>query len=116
VLETLAPAAPVAHAEALRLFFLATVRPYLLGGARTGSDLRLRPRAAALFSDLRTRLAPAAHGAVEALEGLCEQRRQLDQQARIHFWMHNWLCVHLPLSVALLALMFIHAWVAVRYW
>jgi hypothetical protein len=116
VLETLAPAAPVPHAEALRLFVRTSVRPYLLGGARTGSDLRLRARAEALFRDLRTRLAPAAHGAVGALEGLCEQRRQLDQQVRIHVWMHNWLCVHLPLSVALLALMFIHAWAAVRYW
>jgi hypothetical protein len=116
VLETLAPAAPVAHAEPLRLFFRGSVRPYLLGGARTGSELRLRPRAAALFADLRTRLDPAAHPAVGALEGLCEQRRELDQQARIHFWMHNWLCVHLPLSAALIALMLIHAWAAVRYW
>ncbi len=116
VLETLAPAAPVAHAEPLRLFFRGSVRPYLLGGARTGSELRLKPRAAVLFADLRTRLAPAAHPAVGALESLCEQRRELDQQARIHFWLHNWLCIHLPLSVALIVLMIIHAVAAVRYW
>lgn len=116
VLETLAPAAPVPHAEPLRLFFRTRVRPYLLGGARSGSELRLRPRAEVLFTELRTHLPPAAHAAVGALEGLCEQRRELDLQARIHFWLHNWLCIHLPLSIALIALMFIHAWAAVRYW
>jgi hypothetical protein len=116
VLETLTPTAPVAGAELLRGYFRETIQPYLEKGSASGSGLRYRPRSVAIFREIRARVNPAAHVAVEALEGLCEQRRQMDQQARIHFWLHNWLCIHLPLSVALIVLMFIHVWVAVRYW
>jgi hypothetical protein len=58
---------------------------------------------------------PEAHPAVGALRDLCEQRRQLHAQARLHFWLHNWLWVHLPLSVALVVLMGIHIYVTLRY-
>jgi hypothetical protein len=116
VRQSRASFAPVADAEPLRTFFRTTAEPYLRGGAATGSPLRQAQRAAAIFEDLRTRLNPAAHEAVAALESLCEQRRQLDVQARLHFWLHNWLCVHLPLSVALIVLMFVHVFVAIRYW
>jgi hypothetical protein len=116
VRQTRAPAAPVADAEPLRTFFRTSAEPYLRAGSTTGSPLGQTQRAAAIFEELRTRLNPAAHEAVATLESLCEQRRQLDLQARLHFWLHNWLCVHLPLSVALIVLMFVHAFVAIRYW
>ena len=116
VLATEAAAAPVAGSEPLREFFLQTVKPFLADGAASGSPLRLPKRAAVMFDGLRTRVDPAAHAAVAALEDLCEQRRQLDHQARLHGWLHNWLWVHLPLSVALVVLMAIHAWAALRYW
>jgi hypothetical protein len=60
-------------------------------------------------------LPEGAHAAVTSLEGMCEQRRQMDAQARIHFWLHNWLWVHLPLSVALIVLMVIHAFYAIKF-
>jgi hypothetical protein len=69
-----------------------------------------------IFQDLRSHLDPAAHGAVDALEDLCFQRRQFDTQARIQFWLHNWLWVHLPLSAALIVLMFVHIWAALKFW
>ena len=53
---------------------------------------------------------------VRRLEELCAARRQYDLQARIHGWLHNWLMLHLPLSVALIVLMFIHVWTAVKVW
>jgi hypothetical protein len=115
VLETLAPANPVPNSEFLRVFFRNSVKPYLEGGAKTGSPLALAPRAIVIFQDARARLNPAAHEAVSALENLCEQRRQLDLQRRIHFWLHNWLWVHLPLSVALILLMFVHVFKALQY-
>ena len=34
----------------------------------------------------------------------------------MHRWLHNWLIIHLPLSVALVILMFVHVWVALKYW
>jgi hypothetical protein len=73
-------------------------------------------RAAVFFRDIKTRLDPAAHDAVDSLQGMCDQRRQFDHQARIHFWLHNWLWIHLPLSVALIVLMFWHIVVALKYW
>ena len=116
VLQTRIPTNPVPESEALRVFFAKTLSPYLLHGAATGLPLRSPTRAAGMFQDLRTHLDPAAHGVVNALEGLCEQRRQFDAQARIQFWLHNWLWVHLPLSAALILLMFVHIWVALKYW
>jgi hypothetical protein len=39
----------------------------------------------------------------------------MDDQARIHFWLHNWLWIHLPLSIALIVLMFVHVFFALKY-
>ncbi|MGH9677527.1 MAG: hypothetical protein ACRD36_10540, partial [Candidatus Acidiferrum sp.] len=116
VLQTRSALSHIPEAEFLRQLNAAVVMPFLEG--RSGSDGRLRTvqGSAAIFQDARTRLPPAAHNAVDALENLCDQRRQLDEQSRIHFWLHNWLWIHLPLSVMLIVLMFAHAVVAVRYW
>ena len=116
VLETLAPPQPLAHTEPLAVAFRDTIRPYLTDGARSGSPLRSGPRAGEVFRTLRERVNPEAHPVVERIEELCTQRRQLDLQERLHFWLHNWLLVHLPLSAALIVLMLVHAFVAVYYW
>jgi hypothetical protein len=116
VLETRVPAPPVPGAEPLRAFFDDTVAVFLREGARCGSPLARPDRSAALFADLRGRLPAGAHAAVDTLESFCDQRRQLDLQARLQFWLHNWLWIHFPLSVALVVLMFVHIWVALKYW
>lgn len=115
VLQTQVPHTPVAEAKPLREFFRSTVAPFLQQGTGSKSPLRFPNRAASMFADLRTKLPPEAHDALAALEGLCDQRRQLDQQARLHVWLHNWLLIHLPLSVALVLLMFVHIVVAMKY-
>jgi hypothetical protein len=116
VLLTNVPSAPVPDSEPLREFFRSEVRPYLQHGSSAGSALQQANRSTVLFQDLKIKLAPAAHEALAALEGLCAQRRQLDLQARLHFWLHSWLWVHLPLSAALVLLMFVHIWAALKYW
>jgi hypothetical protein len=116
VLQTRVPATPVPGAEPLRAFFQGSVVPFLRMGSAARSPLQSATRAAGLFRDLRTKLPPAAHESVDTLESLCEQRRQLASQARVHFWLHNWLWLHLPLSVALVVLMFVHVFVAMKYW
>jgi hypothetical protein len=116
VLQTRTPATPVPEAEPLRAFFHSEVARFLKAGSASGSALRLPTRAAMMFQDLKTKLAPAAHPAVDGLETFCNQRRQWDEQARMHFWLHNWLWVHFPLSVALVVLMAVHIWVALKYW
>jgi hypothetical protein len=49
------------------------------------------------------------------LEAICEERRELAQQKRLHHWLHGWLLVHVPLSLALLLLSAAHAVLALRY-
>jgi hypothetical protein len=115
VLSTRAPSAPVPQAEPLRSFFRQAVRPYLLAGRRSGSSLGNPTQAATIFQEIRTRLPVPSHETVSALEDLCSQRRQLDLQARIHCWLHSWLWFHLPLSAALIVLMFVHIVAALKY-
>jgi hypothetical protein len=116
VLQTRVLTGPVPGSEPLRKFYQDSIRPFLQYGNASGSALAAPNRAEALFRDLRSKVNPAAHDSVSALEDLCGQRRQLDLQARMHFWLHCWLWVHLPLSVALVMLMIFHVWVALRYW
>jgi hypothetical protein len=116
VLETRVPPNPVPESEMLRDFFRNTVAPFLRSGNASPSPLRNFNRTAALFQDLRAKLPPPAHASADGLERLCNQRRQWAEQARLHVWLHSWLWVHFPLSVALVLLMFVHAWVALKYW
>lgn len=116
VLLTKVPATPVPNSEPLRVFFREAISPYLLHGAKSGMPLRYPNRSAVMFRDLRTKLDPAARDAVDALEDLCDQRRQLDHEARLHLVLHTWLWVHLPLSIGVMVLMFLHIYVALRYW
>lgn len=116
LLRTPVPQVPVPNSEALRQKFVATIQPFLEGGSRSKSRLSNRNRSAEFFQQLRAVLDPAAHPVLEAIEQCCEQRRQFDLQTRLHWWLHSWLWIHLPLSMALLVLMFVHAYVALKYW
>jgi hypothetical protein len=105
-----------AWAGHLRDAYDAVIEPFLRDGGAGRSPLRHGNRAAIVFQDLRVKLGPAAQPTLDGLEALCDQRRQLDHQARLHFWLHNWLLLHVPLSVALVVLMVVHVWVALKYW
>ena len=106
---------PVPDSQPLQEAFDRTIRPYLVGARRSGSELRGLDRAIELFEQLRTRLDPRAHPAVDALQECCDQRRQLDRQVRLHRWLHGWLAIHLPLSAALVILMLLHAYFGIWY-
>jgi hypothetical protein len=116
VLQTRVPPAPVPGCEPLRDFHRQRVKPFLKTGGPADSPLRQPARAAAMFRNLRTLLPKHAHETVDALENGCDQRRQFDRQARLHFWLHSWLWLHLPLAAALIVLMFVHIVVALKYW
>jgi len=115
VLITRVPGAAVPGSEPLREIFRSNIGPYLLDGDRARTPLGRADKAGAVFRDIRKKLPPGAHETVLSLENLCDQRRQLDRQDRLHRWLHNWLSVHLPLSIALVVLMFLHVWVALKY-
>ena len=116
VLETRALTAAVPNSELLRQFFRQHVVPFMRAQRSAPSTLATPARAAALFRELRTKLDPATYPTIDQLEDACAQRRELDTQKRLTFWLHSWLWIHLPLSIALVVLMLVHAWVAMRYW
>lgn len=102
---------------ALRAHYLKEVRPFLVPKpAREGRRLFQSPQAvAAYFDRLRTILPPAAHGVLFDLEAVVEERRQLAIQVKLHHWLHGWLLVHLPLSMAFLVLTLAHALLSLIY-
>ena len=98
-----------------REVFLRKVRPYLADPEAPGTELADPRRAGELFESLRRLLAAPVHGVLDDLENLCEEERQLSRQIRIYHWLHGWLLVHVPLSIALLVLGGVHAVMALRY-
>ena len=95
--------------------YLHKVRPYLADPEASGEELADTRRAGELFQSLRRLLAAPVHGVLDDLENLCEEERQLSRQIRIYHWLHGWLLVHVPLSIALLVLGGVHAVMALRY-
>jgi hypothetical protein len=109
------PPASIPDTEPLRDYFEQTIQPFLRG-ADDASVLQGRNRSTQDFQELRGKINPAAHAIVDRLEGLCERRRQLDRQARLHGRLHRWLWVHLPLSASLVLLLAWHVITAIVYW
>jgi hypothetical protein len=68
-----------------------------------------------MFRSIRGAVAPEFYGVLDDLESICEEQRQLNLQTRLYHWLHAWLLVHVPLSIALLVLGGVHAVVALRY-
>ncbi len=95
-------------------FYAAEVRPYL-SRQQSGTAMRRRNYSEQKFDTFRKLLPEAATVPLSALESICEEKRQLDHQARMHRVLHGWLLCHLPLSAALLLLAFVHAVGALRY-
>ena len=102
-------------AKRLREFYDNEVRPFLDAPDVGGSPLAEAKRAEAVFGQMRTLLPPALHDAVDDLETICDEERQLNRQARLHHWLHTWLLVHIPLSLSLLLLGGVHAVMALAY-
>lgn len=106
---------PIPGNEPLKEFYLSQARPFLKLGAKRGDRLGTPRQAAAAFDHLRTLLPVELHETVNDLAAACEERRQLDLQSRLHRWLHGWLFVHVPLSMAVLVLAIVHAVIALRY-
>jgi len=68
-----------------------------------------------VFESLRRTTPTAFHPTLADLENICIEEHQLSRQRRLYHWLHAWLLVHVPLSVALLLLGGIHAVMALRY-
>lgn len=106
---------PVPESSALRETYLRDIRPFLDPRDTPNGVLGTSSRAATLFRNLRTTLPPVLQDTVTELEGICDERRQLADQKRLHHILHGWLLIHVPLSMALLLLGAVHAVIALRY-
>lgn len=99
----------------LAKFHQEEVDPFLAGDGGAVHRLGDSGRSEAMFGQLR-RLLPAEHHETLAdLAHICEERRQLALQIRLHRWLHGWLLVHAPTSYALLLLVAAHAVMTLLY-
>jgi len=104
----------VADRNRFREVYLQRVKPFL-ENPEAASELSTPQTAAAAFESMRRLLPKPVHAVVDDLESICEEERQLVRQRKIYTWLHGWLIVHVPLSIALLVLGAIHAIVALTY-
>jgi hypothetical protein len=99
----------------LRRFYVQEIRLFLENPKQRGQRLGDAQKAASAFAGLRTLLPAAGHAALEDLSDICDEARQLRRQERLHHWLHDWLLLHIPLSLALILLGAVHAAMALRY-
>ena len=96
-------------------FYSREMRPFLQNERIQNSALASRAKAAGVFEGLRMLLPGDLYSVVKNLEEICEEERQFRRQIRYHHWLHGWLMLHVPLSLALLLLGCAHAIMALRY-
>ncbi|MCY2964704.1 MAG: hypothetical protein NT069_13885, partial [Planctomycetota bacterium] len=84
------------------------------GPGKPALELRNPDSARALFSRERAEMHEDLHHQLHELEAACDERRQLLRAKRLHRWLHLWLVVHIPASVAVLVLLIVHVVLALR--
>lgn len=99
----------------LQRFYRQEMRAYLDQPQRRGQRLGDAEKARLAFAGLRTLLPAAGHATLQDLEEICDEARQLVRQERLHRWLHGWLLVHIPISLALILLGGVHAVMALKY-
>jgi hypothetical protein len=109
---------PTGHDDRTELskFYRERVRPFLLRRYDRRSLLAHPLQAEDVFSRVRSSPGLAGYGGIlDELKTCCDERRQLGEQERLHLWLHGWLLLHVPLSVALLLLSLAHAVMSLYY-
>jgi hypothetical protein len=99
----------------LTRFYLQEMCAFLEEPMRRGQRLGDAEKAKNAFAALQTLLPATAQETLKELAEICDEARQLVRQERLHHWLHGWLLVHIPLSLALILLGAVHAVVALRY-
>jgi hypothetical protein len=100
----------------LQEFYEKQVRPFLGPEFDRTSPLARPLQAEAVFDKLGAfATSGELRDLVDQLRSLCDERRQLGEQERLHHWLHGWLFLHIPLSVLLAFLTLAHAVIALYY-
>jgi hypothetical protein len=103
------------EAAPLHNFYEQELKPFLEKPNARESALADAAQARSAFTQLRTLVPASLHTTIEDLEGICEEERQLTLQSHLHLWLHGWLLLHIPLSLALILLGAVHAVMALRF-
>jgi hypothetical protein len=109
-------ATDVSQEEVLAGFIEQRLLPYLR--ARHSEKYRLghTREADEIFRHLKLRVDEMYRPRVDEMRRWCEERRLTDTQVRMQHWLHDWLCVHVPLSFLLLLMTVWHGFVTLfRY-
>jgi hypothetical protein len=96
-------------------FFQSQMKPYLQSRQIGKQPLANPVKASGAFQQLKILVPQALWPKFDDLENICEEKRQLESQRRMHKFLHGWLLFHIPVSYALIFLGAIHAVVALRY-
>ena len=99
----------------LRSFYLKTARPFLGEDVPEGSPLLNPTQSQGVFAQLGEALPEQMSTAVQAVEQVIDERRQLIGQLKLQRWLHGWLVVHVPMSIVLLVLGVAHIVTAVYF-
>lgn len=105
----------VEEAAPLKRFYSQELRPFLDNPQSRGRRLASSDKSRLAFAAVKTFLPAHAHSTLRDLEDICDEARQLVLQERLHRWLHGWLLLHIPLSLALMVLGAVHAVMALRY-
>jgi hypothetical protein len=68
-----------------------------------------------MFSQMQHTVPASSRGTLKRLASICDERRELARQVRLHKWLHYWLFFHVPLSLSLLVLAIAHIIASVYY-
>ena len=92
----------------LRAFYLRHVRTFLQVEVDPTSSLLNATQAEGIFATIREGIPNKMLPIAVALESICNERRQLISQNKLQWIMHGWTLIHIPLSMSLLILTFVH--------
>jgi hypothetical protein len=86
--------------------------PYLKTPGARHNALRAKQTSDSQFRLLKLQVPASIQPLVGQLQDICDEKRRLDLQTRLHYWLHGWLLVHAPASLLLVVLTIVHAIVA----
>lgn len=107
-----------ATAERIRDWYQKVGRPFLGAVYDRASVLSDSSKTMQVFADLRSLPgidAPTAE-LLTRLEEYCNERRRLGRQETLHWLLHSWLYIHVPISWAMTVMMLAHAIMASLYY
>jgi hypothetical protein len=102
----------VGAVKAVLLFIDHEAVPYLQTPRARRSALGDSRASENQFRLLKLQVPDSVQPCLLQLQDLCDQKRRLDLQSRLHYWLHGWLIVHAPASLLLVVLTIVHAVVA----